>query len=152
MSNVANQPYADLLAKTFPPPEDVKIFTAGADAQKMLAFWSIKQPTKSFVLRIGQALFRAVLHQCPHCKQDLSAQAVKMSVKEREMLAALSQMLKTADAGTPASKPTPKKAKQASKPSPAPVSESDADNGLHASEDELTLEQLDALTAPGGGA
>lgn len=142
MPNIANQPFADALGKTYPAPDGVKIFTAGPDANKMLAFWSVKQSTLSQVLRVGQSLFRVVLHKCPHCEQDLSAQAVKMSVKEREMLVALSQMLKVPDATKPASVPAKKQAKQA-----AAVATLKANPQPNTAE-EMSLEELEELTSP----
>lgn len=144
MPNIANQPFADALAKTYPAPEGVKIFTAGEQAEKMLAFWSVKQDTTSSVLRIGDTLFRVVQHSCPHCKEHLSAQAVRMSKKEREMMAALMSMIKSTMPNKPASAAKPKQAKQAAKPAPVQAAEP--------SEEDITLEQLDALTTPGGGA
>ena len=148
MPNLLNQPFSEALRKQYPPPEGIKIFNASESAAKMLAFWSIKQTTKSVVLRIGDNLARFVLHSCPRCGQHLSAQAVRMSQKEREMIASLAAMLKPAQPSQTPSKTARKQAKQAP-PVPVPVlSESDADNGLHATEDELTLEELDKLTRP----
>jgi hypothetical protein len=143
MPNIANQPFADALAKQYPAPDGIKIFTASETAEKMLAFWSVKQETKSVVLRVGQALARFVLHSCPHCHENLSAQSVRMSQKEREMIASLMTMLKEQPAPKAPSKPAKKQAVQA-----APVK----------TEDDLTLkkasaiewEELDALTTPGG--
>lgn len=148
MPNVANQPFADALAKVYPAPEGLKIFTAGEDAAKMLAFWSVKQHTTSSVLRIGSTLFRVVRHDCPYCKEHLSAQAVKMSAKEREMVAALAAMLKAQDVSKPASKPAKKQAAQA-KPTPVPV-QAAAEPFEPNTADEMSLEELDALTQPGG--
>ena len=141
MPNLANQPFADALARVYPAPEGAKIFTASAEAKKMLAFWSVKQSTLSQVLRVGNDLFRVVLHKCPHCEEHLSAQAVKMSQKEREMLVALASMLKTPDASKPASVPAKKQAKQASKPAPVPVPVEPN------TADEVSLEELEALTS-----
>lgn len=142
MSNIINQPFADVLAKQYPAPVGIKIFTAGEDASKMLAFWSVKQTTKSVVLRVGDSLAKFTLHQCPHCKQDLSAQATKMSQKEREMIQALMALMVQKDASKPAGKPNKK---QAAKPAATEPFEPN-------SADDMTLEQLEALTAPGGGA
>lgn len=146
MPNEANLPFANALSKTYPAPEGVKIFTASAEAEKMLAFWSVKQSTLSQVLRLGDQLFRVVLHKCPHCDNHLSAQAVRMSKKEREMMAALVSMLKAQDVAKPASKAVPKQAKQAAKPvasTPAPKEPFEPNSA-----DDMTLEQLEALTNP----
>lgn len=147
MANLSNVPYANVLGKTYPAPEGIKIFTAGEDASKMLAFWSVKQSTKSVVLRVGDSLAKFTLHSCPHCEQALSAQATRMNQKEREMIASLMAMLKQADATQAPSKAPAKKAKQAAQapkvaaPAPEP-------------EEELSEEQmaeLERLTSPGGG-
>lgn len=146
MANEANLPFANALAKTYPAPEGVKIFTASAEAEKMLAFWSVKQTETSSVLRIGEVLFRVKLHACPGCGQHLSASALRMSKKEREMLAALASMLKAQDVSKPAGKVAPKQAKPVvSTPAPKEPFEPN-------SADDMTLEQLEALTSPGGGA
>lgn len=150
MANEANLPYANALAKVYPAPEGEKIFTAGADADKMLAFWSLKQPSVSQVLRLGNELFRVVQQSCPHCEQPVSARAVKMSKKEREMVAALASMFKQATPAKPASPAKPKQAKQAAKqPASIPAASEPFEPNTA---DEMTLEQLEALTQPGGGA
>lgn len=139
-------PFANALAKTYPPPEGIKIFTASAEAEKMLAFWSLKQTTTSGVLRMGDTLFRVVRHDCPHCGEHLSAQAVRMSKKEREMVSALMSMIKSTEPAKPASPAKPKPAKQAAKqPAPAPPASEPFEPN---SADELTLEQLEELTKP----
>lgn len=147
MANLANQPFADALAKVYPAPEGEKIFTAGADADKMLAFWSLKQPSVSQVLRLGNELFRVVQQSCPHCAEAISARAVKMSKKEREMVAALASMFKQATPAKPASPAKPKQAKQAVKPAPVPVPAASEPFEPNTA-DEMTLEQLEALTNP----
>lgn len=151
MPNEANLPFAVALSKAYPAPAGTKIFTASAEAEKMLAFWSLKQLTVSQVLRIGDALFRVVQHSCPHCQEHLSAQAVRMSKKEREMIAGLMAMLKPATPAKPASKAAAKQAKPAA-PAPVPVQAAAAEPFEPNSADDLTLEQLEELTQPGGGA
>lgn len=146
MANIANQPFADALSRVYPAPDGVKIFTTGADADKMLAFWSLKQPSVSQVLRLGTELFRVVQQSCPHCSQAISARAVKMSKKEREMVAALASMFKQATPVKPTSKAPAKQAKQAPAPVPVPAT---AEPFEPNSADEMTLEQLEALTQPG---
>lgn len=142
MANAANLPYANALAKQFPAPEGIKIFTAGENAKKMLAFWSVKQSTKTVVLRVGDNLVQFSLHSCPYCEENLSAQVVKLSQEKRDMVASLLAMLKAQEAAKAPSAPAPKKAPKAPKQATVQAQAS--------TEEEEALAELDRLTQPGG--